>query len=115
MSRLAASTVSKTTFTPWTAKCFASSAPDRLESMVFSLVTVTTHTRFAFSRIGSASAMALTAGRLKSQATTTVPSSNAPARFRLCGMTSVGRPEPNMIELGVPLVEKLALGHGHDR
>ena len=46
--------------------------------MTFSLVTVTTTTRCALSKIGNASATALDAGRLKSHATTTVSSENAP-------------------------------------
>ena len=94
----AASTVSRTTSSPWRAKCLASSAPDRLVSITFSLATVTTHTRFALCSIGRASATARAAGRLKSQATTTVSIANAPARFGAGGMMSVGRPEPNMID-----------------
>jgi hypothetical protein len=38
------------------------------------------------------------AGRLKSQATITVSSANDPARFRVCGNTTVGRPEPKMMD-----------------
>src|SRR5215472_10609345 len=80
------------------AKCLASSAPDRRVSIVFSLVTVRTQTRFAFSKIGIASATARAAGRLKSQATITVSSAYDPIRFRVWGKTTVGHPEPKMID-----------------
>src|SRR5215510_4384313 len=76
----------------------ASSAPDRRVSIAFSFVTVRTQTRFAFSKIGIASAIARVAGRLKSQATITVSSANDPIRFRVCGKTTVGRPEPKMMD-----------------
>ena len=56
-----------------------------------------TVTRFAFCRIGRASATARDAGRLKSQAISTVSRANASARFRGCGIISVGRPEPKII------------------
>src|SRR2546421_4327687 len=83
---------------PCRAKCFASSAPDRRVSIAFSLVTVRTQTRFAFSKMGIASAMALVAARLKSQATITVSSANDPLRFRSCGTITVGRPEPQVTD-----------------
>src|SRR5262249_34763104 len=84
--------------TPCRAKCLASSAPDRRVSIAFSLVTVRTQTRFAFSKIGIASATARVAGRLKSQATITVSSANDPVCFRVYGKTIVWRPEPKMID-----------------
>ncbi len=96
--RPAPSTTSSTRFTPWWAKCLASSAPECLVSILFSFVTVTTRTRLAFSKIGRASATARVAGRLKSHATTTVSSAKLRSLFQVSGKMIVGRPEPKIID-----------------